>query len=30
MVIRHPVIVRVDGEVGWLFGILSLAECMVT
>ena len=29
MVIRHPVISRVYGEIGWLLGILSLVECMV-
>ena len=29
MVIRHPVIDRVYGEVGWLLGILSLVECTV-
>ena len=29
MVIRHPVIGRVYGEIGWLLGILSLVKCMV-
>ena len=29
MVVRHPVISRVYGEIGWLLGILSLVECMV-
>ena len=29
MVIGHPVIDRVYGEIGWLLGILSLVECMV-
>ena len=29
MVIRHPVIGRVYGEIGWLLGILSLIERMV-
>ena len=29
MVIRHPVIGRVYGEIGWLLGIMSLVECMV-
>ena len=29
MVIRHPVIGRVYGKIGWLLGILSLVECMV-
>ena len=29
MVVRHPVISRVYGEMGWLLGILSLVECMV-
>ena len=29
MVIMHPVIGRVYGEIGWLLGILSLVECMV-
>ena len=29
MVIRHHVIDRVYGEIGWLLGILSLVECMV-
>ena len=29
MVIGHPVIDRVYGEIGWLLGILSLIECIV-
>ena len=29
MVIMHPVIGGVYGEIGWLLGILSLVECMV-
>ena len=29
MVIGHHVISIVYGEIGWLLGILSLAECMV-
>ena len=29
MVIRHPAIGRVYGEIGWLLGILALVECMV-
>ena len=29
MAIRHPVIGRVYGEIGWLLGIPSLVECMV-
>ena len=29
MVIRHPVIGRVYGEIGWLLGIMSLVDCMV-
>ena len=29
MVVRHPVISRVYGDVGWLLGILSLIECKV-
>ena len=29
MVVRHPVIGRVYGEIGWLLCILSLVECMV-
>ena len=29
MVIRHPVISKVYGEIGWLLGILQLVECMV-
>ena len=29
MVIRHPVIGRVYGEIGWLLGILLLIEGMV-
>ena len=29
MVVRHPVISIVYGEIGWLLGIMSLVECMV-
>ena len=29
MAIRHPVIDRGYGEIGWLLGIPSLVECMV-
>ena len=29
MVIGHPVISRVYGEIGWLLGIMSLIEGMV-
>ena len=29
MVIRHPVIDIVYGEIGWLLGVPSLIECMV-
>ena len=29
MAMRHPVIDRVYGEIGWLLGILLLVECMV-
>ena len=29
MVVRHPVIGRVYGEIGWLLGIMSLVEGMV-
>ena len=29
MVIRHPAIGRVYGEIGWLLGVPSLVECMV-
>ena len=29
MVIRHPVIGRVYGEIGWLLGVPSLIECTV-
>ena len=29
MFVRHPVIGRVYGEIGWLLGILYLVECMV-
>ena len=29
MVVRHPVISIVYGDVGWLLGILSLIECKV-
>ena len=29
MVVRHPVISRVYGEIGWLLGIMSLIECKV-
>ena len=28
MVVRHPVISRVYGEIGWLLCILLLVECM--
>ena len=27
MFVRHPVIGRVYGEIGWLLGFLSLIEC---
>ena len=29
MVIRHPGIGRVYGEIGWLLGNLALVECTV-
>ena len=29
MVVMHPVIGRVYGEIGWLLGFLLLVECMV-
>ena len=29
MAIRHPVIGRVYGEIGWLLGVPSLIKCTV-